>query len=79
MASITFIAHNIFGVGGTVRTVLNLAEALSENHDVTIVSVYQRVDVPSFLIGPKIRIISIVDGRVGSSDRQADDYYRQSV
>jgi len=79
LASITFIAHNIFGVGGTVRTVLNLAEALSENHDVTIVSVYQRVDVPSFLIGPKIRIISIVDGRVGSSDRQADDYYRQSV
>lgn len=78
MANITFIAHNIYGVGGTVRTVLNLAAGFCEQHQVTIVSVYQRVNEPSFDIDKRIRIIPLVDGRPGAADRDTPEYFQPS-
>ncbi|MGP5698257.1 glycosyltransferase [Glutamicibacter arilaitensis] len=69
MATITFLSHNIYGVGGTVRTVVNLANELAKWHEVSILSVYQRVDRPSFEISPKVKVIPLVDTRPGSKDR----------
>ena len=60
---ILFLAHNIYGIGGTVRTVVNLAEALSARHDVEIASVYRRLDKPMFDVSSAVRIVPLLDMR----------------
>lgn len=66
---IVFLAHNIYGVGGTVRTVVNLANELSKSYSVEIVSVFRRVDNSSFQISPRVKLTALVDTRLGSVDR----------
>lgn len=60
---IVFLAHNIYGIGGTVRTVVNLAEALAARHEVEIASVYRRLDEPMFDISPRVRLVPLLDMR----------------
>lgn len=68
---ISFLINNIYGIGGTNRTVINLAEALSVQHDVEIVSVFRRANATKFEISPRITVRALVDLRPGSSDRGA--------
>lgn len=68
---ISFLINNIYGIGGTNRTVINLAEALSVHHEVEIVSVFRRATTPKFEISPRIAVRALVDLRPGSSDRGA--------
>ncbi|MFI1249958.1 glycosyltransferase family 4 protein [Streptomyces anulatus] len=68
---ISFLINNIYGIGGTNRTVINLAEALAVRHDVEIVSVFRRQTTPKFEISPRIRIRALVDLRPGAADRSA--------
>ena len=65
---ISFLVHDAYGVGGTVRTVLNLAEALSERHSVEVVSVYRRRTQPRFHIPKGVRLVPLVDARKRSKD-----------
>lgn len=44
---ISFLLHNAYGVGGTIRTTFNLAGALAGHHDIEIVSVFRHRDVPA--------------------------------
>lgn len=67
---VSFLIHDAYGVGGTVRTVINLAEALSTRHEVEIVSVFRRRARPLFDIADRIRVISLVDARRDSHDLQ---------
>lgn len=60
---IAFLLHNVYGLGGTIRTTLNLAEALAERHDVEIVSVFRHKDKPLFDVAPHIGVIPLVDIR----------------
>lgn len=67
---ISFLIHNVYGVGGTNRTTINLASALAERHEVEIVSVFQSLDAPLFAIDPRIRLSSLIDTReVPEKDR----------
>lgn len=68
---ISFLINNIYGIGGTNRTVINLAEALAAQHDVEIVSVFRRATATKFEISPRIGVRALVDLRSGSSDRNA--------
>ncbi|CAM5734265.1 Glycosyltransferase OS=Streptomyces tendae OX=1932 GN=GUR47_09455 PE=4 SV=1 [Streptomyces tendae] len=68
---ISFLINNIYGIGGTNRTVINLAEALAVHHDVEIVSVFRRANTTKFEISPRITVRALVDLRPGSSDRGA--------
>ncbi|MEU7467440.1 glycosyltransferase family 4 protein [Streptomyces sp. NPDC044984] len=68
---ISFLINNIYGIGGTNRTVINLAEALSVHHDVEIVSVFRRANTTKFEISPRITVRALVDLRPGSADRGA--------
>lgn len=68
---ISFLINNIYGIGGTNRTVINLAEALSVRHDVEIVSVFRRANSTKFEISPRVTVRALVDLRPGSGDRGA--------
>jgi glycosyltransferase involved in cell wall biosynthesis len=68
---ISFLINNIYGIGGTNRTVINLAEALSVRHEVEIVSVFRRATATKFEISPRVTVRALVDLRPGSADRGA--------
>ncbi|WP_406496078.1 glycosyltransferase family 4 protein [Streptomyces sp. NBC_01604] len=68
---ISFLINNIYGIGGTNRTVINLAEALAVHHEVEIVSVFRRATATKFEISPRITVRALVDLRPGSADRDA--------
>ncbi|MEU6084437.1 glycosyltransferase family 4 protein [Streptomyces sp. NPDC047108] len=65
---ISFLIHNVYGVGGTVRTVVNLAGELAERHDVEIASVFRHRAKPRFDIAPQVRLTPLVDTRPGHDD-----------
>ncbi|MEU3742375.1 glycosyltransferase [Streptomyces sp. NPDC032198] len=69
---ISFLIHNSFGFGGTIRTTINLANELVEQHDVEIVSVYRHRDAPVFPVDPRIRIRHLVDLRKGTPGYEGD-------
>lgn len=66
---ISFLINNIYGIGGTNRTVINLAEALAVRHEVEIVSVFRRTTETKFEISPRVTVRALVDLRPGSPDR----------
>ncbi|WP_129842457.1 glycosyltransferase family 4 protein [Streptomyces sp. RFCAC02] len=60
---ISFLLHNGYGIGGTIRTTFNLAQALAERHDVEIVSVFRHRADPVFTLGERVRMRGLVDLR----------------
>src|SRR5690606_4505080 len=61
---ITFLVRNIWGIGGTIKTTINTAEALVERgHDVTLVSCIRNRETPDFDIDPRITVESLWDVR----------------
>ncbi|MFI2210856.1 glycosyltransferase [Streptomyces sp. NPDC020141] len=69
---ISFLIHTIYGIGGTIRTTLNLAEELAGGHEIEIVSVFRHRDVPLFDIDPRITVVPLVDTRPNSPAREKD-------
>lgn len=70
---ISFLIHNAYGIGGTIRTTYNLANSLAEQHDVEIVSVFRHRDQPVFTPDRRVRVRHLVDVRSGGADaREAD-------
>ncbi|MEU9123070.1 glycosyltransferase family 4 protein [Streptomyces sp. NPDC048506] len=63
---ISFVIHNAYGIGGTIRTTFNLARTLAERHDVEIVSVLRHRDAPVFDLGPRVGLRHLVDLRESS-------------
>jgi glycosyltransferase involved in cell wall biosynthesis len=60
---ISFLLHNGYAIGGTVRTTYNLARSLAEHHDVVVVSVFRNRGRPVFDPGPGVRLRHLVDVR----------------
>lgn len=75
---IAIIGHNLWGVGGTVRTIYNLAHGLASSHDIELVSVYRRTDTAAFNAPRSVKVTSLVDGRPHSKDRKSEEFYRPS-
>ncbi|RKF26169.1 glycosyltransferase family 4 protein [Micromonospora globbae] len=72
-----FVIHNMYGVGGTNRAVLNLATALVEGgHEVELVSVFRRLDRTMFDIDERVSVVPLVDTRPRRPDR-SDPRHRE--
>ncbi|UQI46173.1 glycosyltransferase family 4 protein [Streptomyces sp. HU2014] len=70
---ISFLLHNAYGIGGTIRSTFNLAAALAEHHEVEIISVLRHRDVPVMGAPPAVRLTPLVDMRTSSADYDGDD------
>ncbi|GAA3793309.1 glycosyltransferase family 4 protein [Streptomyces phyllanthi] len=73
---ISFLIHNAYGIGGTIRTTYNLAGTLAQQHDVEIVSVFRHRDDPVFTPDPRVRVRHLVDIRPGGADVEDPDLRR---
>ncbi|MGW1616452.1 glycosyltransferase family 4 protein [Streptomyces sp. NPDC002285] len=62
---IAFLIHNVYGIGGTIRTVVNLAAELAGRHEVEIASVFRHRARPRFAVDPRVRLTPLVDTRPG--------------
>jgi glycosyltransferase involved in cell wall biosynthesis len=58
---IRYVLNNAYAAGGTIRTVINQANALCTDHDVELASVYRHRDAPVFGIDPRVRFVQITD------------------
>ncbi|NGO73453.1 glycosyltransferase family 4 protein, partial [Streptomyces sp. SB3404] len=65
---IAFLLHNAYGIGGTIRTTLNLASALADRHEVEIASMMRHREAPRFDVDPRIRLVPLADTRKGGQD-----------
>ena len=73
---ISYFLLTVDGMGGTERSVVSQANALAAaGHQVTIISVIRRGDVPHFAIDPSVRVDYLVD----LSDREAPRAVRKRV
>ncbi|MDQ0778238.1 glycosyltransferase involved in cell wall biosynthesis [Streptomyces aurantiacus] len=70
---ISFLIHNAYGIGGTIRTTYNLANTLAEQHDVEIVSVLRHREEPVFARNPRVRVRHLVDIRKNGPGYEGDD------
>ncbi|MFE0674144.1 glycosyltransferase family 4 protein [Streptomyces sp. NPDC058867] len=60
---ISFLLHNAYGIGGTIATTFNLAQALATRHDVEIISVLRHRERPNFTLDPRVSLRPLVDLR----------------
>lgn len=70
---ITFLLHNAYGLGGTIRTTFNLAGALAvQGHEVEIASVFRHRDKPVLALDPRVPLWHLVDLRKKSPTYDGD-------
>ncbi|MEW2086025.1 glycosyltransferase family 4 protein [Streptomyces sp. NPDC005283] len=70
---ISFLLHNAYGIGGTIRTTFNLAHALAQQHDVEIVSVFRHREEPTMGAPAGVTMKHLVDLRRNSPDYDGND------
>jgi glycosyltransferase involved in cell wall biosynthesis len=54
-----------WGMGGTIRSAVNLAGYLASHHDVEIISTYRRRDEPYFGFDERVKVVALDDQRPG--------------
>jgi glycosyltransferase involved in cell wall biosynthesis len=59
---------NAYGMGGTIRTTLNLAEQLAQTHDVELISVIRRRERPLFPFPEGVEVTTLDDRRASAQD-----------
>ncbi|WP_431042764.1 glycosyltransferase family 4 protein [Streptomyces sp. P1-3] len=70
---ISFLLHNAYGIGGTIRSTFNLAGALAARHTVEIVSVMRTAASPSLPLHEAVTIVPLIERRPGARSSDARD------
>ncbi|MFJ6522313.1 glycosyltransferase [Streptomyces filamentosus] len=75
---ISFLLHNGYHYGGTIRTTFTLAEQLAERHEVEIVSVFRHRDRPRLGLPSGVTLRHLVDLRKDGPGYDGDhpDFHR---
>ncbi|MGW6539518.1 glycosyltransferase [Streptomyces sp. NPDC055051] len=75
---ISFLLHNGYHWGGTIRTTFTLAEQLAERHEVEIVSVFRHCDRPRLGLPSGVTLRHLVDLREDGPEYDGDhpDFHR---
>lgn len=75
---ISFLLHNGYHYGGTIRTTFTLAEELAARHEVEIVSVFRHRDRPILDLPTGVTLRHLVDLRKDSPEYDGDhpDFHR---
>ena len=68
---VTILLVHAWGMGGTIRTMLNVAGALAERYDVEVLSVWRTRGQPFFAFPPGVTVTAADDRRAGASGRAA--------
>jgi glycosyltransferase involved in cell wall biosynthesis len=63
--TVSIVLAHAFGLGGTIRTALNLAAHLARDRDVEVISVVRRRDVPLIPFPEGVRVTVLDDQREG--------------
>ncbi|MEV0387520.1 glycosyltransferase family 4 protein [Nonomuraea sp. NPDC050643] len=77
---IRYMLLHAYGMGGTIRTVVNQANAMAEaGHEVEIVSAVRRRDEPQFAIDRRVSLSALADQRDGvAADSLARKVWRRA-
>lgn len=70
---IAFLIYNAYGIGGTIRSTVNLSRALAAHHQVEIASVYRPVDTPQLDIAAGVSLVPLIDWRPESDGYDGED------
>lgn len=63
---ISFLIYNVYGIGGTIRSTVNLSSALAAaGHTVEIASVYRNQDHLALTLGPGVNVRPLIEWRRG--------------
>ncbi|MGP4044864.1 glycosyltransferase family 4 protein [Streptomyces sp. 2A115] len=69
---IALVINNAYGIGGTIRSTVNLSRALAKRHDVEVVSVHRVADVPQLSFDPRVKLTWLIDMREDSPTYEGD-------
>ncbi|WP_369208942.1 glycosyltransferase family 4 protein [Streptomyces sp. PU-14G] len=77
---IVFLLDNAYGIGGTIRSTVNLSGALADRHQVEVVSLRRSRQEPALCFDPRVRLTSLIDLRRSSPAYDGDDpaYHQRS-
>jgi glycosyltransferase involved in cell wall biosynthesis len=67
--AIHILLSSAWGMGGTIRTVLNVAGYLARERHVRVITAYRRREQPYFPFAPGVEVIALDDQRPGSTPR----------
>jgi glycosyltransferase involved in cell wall biosynthesis len=77
---IVFVNYNIYGVGGTVRTTVNVANELTRRGwDVSVISIKRTSDTPTLELDPEVAIDPLLDIRGSRPGRTALNRFARNL
>ena len=68
---VTILLVHAWGMGGTIRTMLNVAGWLARRHEVEVLSVWRTREKPFFAFPPGVTVTAADDRRRGAGGRTA--------